>query len=117
MKVLHRSLLVSLAILFIVVGLTLAFWACSAASAALQESSFDAIAENASRASVVSALGIPDSVRECGPNLWWGGDAQYRGPNDGRCVTEERYEHFLTAYGVGYSKDGRVVSKYRYLSE
>ena len=117
MKVLRRALLVTLAIPFIVVGLAIAFWVCSTASAALQEKSFEAIKENDSRASVVSALGKPDSVRECGSNLWWGNDSQYLGPNDGRCVTEERYEYFLTAYGVGYSKDGRAVSKYRYVSE
>lgn len=62
-------------------------------------------------------MGRPDVVRTCGKNLWWGDDSQYRGLNDGRCVTEERYEYFLTAYGVGYSADGRVVSKYRYFSE
>jgi hypothetical protein len=117
MKVLHRALLVALAIPFCAVGLAIAFWACSTASAALQENSFEAIQENASRASVVSVLGKPDSVRECGSGLWWGDDSQYRGPNAGRCVTEERYEYFLTAYGVGYSKDGRAVSKYRYVSE
>ena len=50
-------------------------------------------------------------------SLWWGDDSQYPGPNDARCVTEERDEYFLTTYCIGYFADGRVVSKYLYFSE
>jgi hypothetical protein len=78
---------------------------------------FDRIALGATRAEVVAMMGKADVSRPCGDNLWWGGDASYRGKNDGRCVTEERYEHFLSAWGVGYSADQRVVSKYHYFSE
>lgn len=117
MKPHHRTLLIVLLLPFIAVGLLIAYWACSAVAAAMQEKSFYAIAEGATHASVVASLGQPDVVRSCGSNLWWGDDSNYRGLNDGRCTTEERYEHFLTAYGVGYSADGRVVSKYRYFSE
>lgn len=113
MKPLHRALLVALSLPFFLAALVAACWAYSV----FQENSFYAIPEKASRASVVSKLGNPDVVRKCGDNLWWGDDTKYRGPNDGRCVTEERYENFLTAYGVGYSVDGYVVSKYRYVSE
>ncbi len=78
---------------------------------------FYAIEEGASRESVVEVLGPPSEVRPCGDNLWWGKDADYRGKNDGRCVTEERYMHFLGAFGIGYSAGGKVVSKYEYISE
>ncbi|WP_152528885.1 hypothetical protein [Rhodoferax saidenbachensis] len=113
MKTLHRTLFVALALPFVAAGLVAACWARSV----YQENAFYAIPERASRASVVTTLGTPDVVRKCGENLWWGDDTKYRGPNDGRCVTEERYENILTAYGVGYSADGHVVSKYRYVSE
>ena len=46
-----------------------------------------------------------------------GGDGDYLGRNDGVCVTEDRYEYFLSAWGVGYTADGRAVSKYHYFSE
>lgn len=120
MKLSNRVLLVVSAFPFVLVASVIVWCAASAAAAAAaswREEAFYAVAEHAPRAAVVAALGRPDVVRACGKNLWWGGDSQYRGPNDGRCVTEERYEYFLTAYGVGYSADGHVVSKYRYFSE
>jgi hypothetical protein len=48
---------------------------------------------------------------------WWGGDGDYLGRNEGVRVTEDRYEYFLSAWGVGYTADGRAVSKYHYFSE
>lgn len=107
-------LLVSPALL---VAAVVASWFGYSASVAGEERSFEAIREGEARQSVVSALGRPSQVRACGENLWWGNDANYRGKNDGRCVTEERYERFLVAFGVGYSADGKVVSKYQYVSE
>ena len=117
MKVLQRASLIILAVPLALVASVIVWWGGSAALASWKEHAFDAVAENSSRASVVSALGSPDTVRPCGKWLWWGDDTQYRGPNEGQCVSEERYEYFLTAYGIGYSADGRVVSKYRYVSE
>lgn len=117
MKLLHRLLLVALALPFVVGATVVSCWIASATAASRKADAFYAIAENTPRATVMTALGRPDVVRDCEKHLFWGGDSQYRGPNDGRCVTEERYEYFLTAYGVGYSADGRVVSKYRYFSE
>jgi hypothetical protein len=78
---------------------------------------FHGIEMGASEAAVVRTMGKPDVERPCGDNLWWGGDHEYRGRNDGRCVAEVRYEHMLGAWAVGYSADRRVVSKYRYVSE
>lgn len=78
---------------------------------------FDQIGWGESEATVVDRMGKPDTVRRCGENLWWGDDAHSRGKNDGSCVTEVRYEYFLSAWAIGYSKDGRVVSKYHYFSE
>lgn len=78
---------------------------------------FEKVQMGMSRQQVVALLGERRVVRDCGENLWWGNDANYRGKNDGRCVTEERYEYFLSAWGIGYSQDGRVVSKYHYFSE
>jgi hypothetical protein len=78
---------------------------------------FEEVQQGASRQQVIALLGQPTRIRACGENLWWGDDANYRGKNDGRCVTEERYEYFLSAWGIGYSTDGQVVSKYHYVSE
>ncbi|BBL71565.1 hypothetical protein [Methylogaea oryzae] len=78
---------------------------------------FAEVKMGASTQDVIALLGKPDVVRPCGENLWWGGDGDYRGKNDGRCVTEVRYEYFLSAWGVGYSADGHVVSKCHYFSE
>lgn len=117
MSILHRILLIALLLPFLAAGGVALWWMEGAALAKEQEKAFDAIVENSPRDAVIATLGQPDSVRPCGENLWWGGDPQYRGPNDGRCVTEERYEYLLTAYGIGYSAAGTVVSKYRYVSE
>ena len=78
---------------------------------------FEQVQMGATRQQVVALLGNPSVVRTCGENLWWGGDGDYRGKNDGRCVTEVRYEYFLSAWAIGYSRDERVVSKYHYFSE
>lgn len=78
---------------------------------------FARIQPNETVRDVEASMGRPDVSRPCGANLWWGGDGDYRGKNDGRCVTEVRYEHFLSAWAVGYSSDGHVVSKYHYFSE
>ena len=78
---------------------------------------FANIDKGATRQSVLSQMGKPDTTRPCGKNLWWGGDANYLGYNDGACVSEDRYEYFLSAWGVGYTADGRAVSKYHYVSE
>lgn len=78
---------------------------------------FDRLRLDQGRPQVEALMGTPDVSRPCGESLWWGGDGDYRGRNDGRCVTEVRYEHFLSAWAVGYSSDGRVVSKYHYVSE
>lgn len=102
-------LLVTLALPFLVGASVVASWTASAIAASWKEDGFYAVSENAPRAAVVATLGRPDVVRAFGKNLWWGDDSQHRGPNDGRCVTEERYEYFLTAYGVGYSSDVLVV--------
>jgi hypothetical protein len=78
---------------------------------------FAKIERGATRQAVISQLGKPDVTRPCGKNLWWGGDGDCLGRNDGVCVTEDRYEYFLSAWGVGYTADGRAVSKYHYFSE
>ena len=59
---------------------------------------------------MISQLGKPDVTRPCGKNLSWGGDGDYLGRNDRVCVTEDRYEYFLSAWGVGYTADGFEVS-------
>lgn len=78
---------------------------------------FEQVQMGSTRQQVEAALGKPSTVRPCGQNLWWGNDGDYRGKNDGRCVTEARYEYFLSAWAIGYSQDGRVASKYHYVSE
>jgi len=76
---------------------------------------FDRVQMNAKSQDVEAMMGTPDVTRPGGKYIWWGNE--YRGENDGRCVTEVRYEHFLSAWAFGYSADGHVVDKYRYVSE
>jgi hypothetical protein len=78
---------------------------------------FDKISKADIEVTVERALGRPDSVQSCGISLWWGYDSDYVGKNDGRCVKWVRYDHFLSAWAIGYSADGKVVSKYHYFSE
>lgn len=78
---------------------------------------FEQVDMGATQQQVVALLGVPDAVQACGDSLWWGDDTKYRGENGGRCVTEARYESFLSTWAVGYSQDGYVVSKYHYSSE
>ena len=111
-----RGALILLASVGVPVAVVAAWWWVTG-SARAESEAFYGIAQNAPRSVVVAKMGAPSVTRKCGSSLWWGDDSQYRGKNDGRCVTEERYERFLTAYGVGYSAEGRVVSKYRYTSE
>lgn len=68
-----------------------------------------------SEASVIQLMGNPDSKRTCPDYLWW--DLDYKGKNHGECITEVRYEYFLSAWSIGYSSENKVVAKYRYVSE
>jgi len=117
MKSLHRALILLLGAPLLIVALAVCAYLVNAAAAETKERAFRAVAKNSSRTAVVQALGSPDRVRACGQHLWWGDDSKYLGENSGECSTEERYEYFLVAYGLGYSADGRVVSKYMYVSE
>lgn len=117
MKGTHRILLGTLAAPLALAVIAVIAFGVSSATAARTEAIFCRIEMGAPRKSVVRALGVADRERACGDNLWWGDDTQYRGKNDGRCAVEARYEYFLTTYGIGYSIEGRVVSKYRYVSE
>jgi hypothetical protein len=76
---------------------------------------FNALEQGMPRSQVVTHLGKPTRVQACGNGLWWGKD-HYIGKNDGSCVREERYERKSIVFGIGYSKDGEVVSKYEYVS-
>jgi hypothetical protein len=76
---------------------------------------YQAIKINSSEEVVLEMLGDPDIVRPCGDNLWW--DLEYIGKNEGDCITEVRYEYFLSAWSFGYSSDKKVISKYHYTSE
>ena len=77
---------------------------------------FNTMEQGMNRGLVVSRLGKPSRVQACGDGLWWGKE-RYLGKNDGSCVVEERYERKSLVFGVGYNKDGEVISKYEYVSE
>lgn len=116
-RILHRCLLVIVAAPVVIpVALVIAFFINQSFDNRAGDA-FQRIKMNAPESSVIALLGKPDVERPCGDNLWWGGDGDYRGKNDGRCVTEVRYEYFLSAWAVGYSADRHVVSKYHYFSE
>jgi hypothetical protein len=78
---------------------------------------FDKIGTTDTEATILRKFGHPDTIEPCGENLNWGYDRDYTGKNDGRCVKWVRYNHFSSAWAMGYSGDGRVVSKYHYFSE
>ncbi len=69
---------------------------------------FEHIGMNATRRDVESVMGRPDDWDVCG---------NFSRPNDGRCATQVRYEHFLSTWVVAYSADGHVVDKFHLASE
>lgn len=77
---------------------------------------FEQIQKDDSQGTVISLVGEPDSMGRCGENLWWG-EGNLIGKNDGRCVTQARYKYLLSAWIVGYSANGHVVSKTHVISE
>jgi hypothetical protein len=92
-------------------------WMSWRASADAEAQAFDDVAAGETAAAIRARLGDPTRVGECGEWLWWGGDANYLGRNEGRCVSWWRYERFLLTYGIGFDRSDRVISKYRYVSE
>lgn len=78
---------------------------------------FWALQRGTSRQEIVRELGNPSTSEACGENLWWGDDGNFLGKNQGECVEWIRYDFILEAWAFGFSKDGRVVSKYHYVSE
>ena len=70
-----------------------------------------------SEASILRTLGMPDAEMPCGQFLWWDGDTANPEPNRGQCVRWVRYNYFLSAWAFGYSHDGKLVSRYHYVSE
>ncbi len=67
-------------------------------------------------AHVVSLLGEPDSTRDCGPTLYWGGDHKPLGANNGQCVVEYFYASSPGGWSVGFDCAEKVISKYAYVS-
>lgn len=81
-----------------------------------QSGAFDAIELGDSSAEVVAALGEPDEIRSCSDSLYWGGDHNPIGRNDGRCIEEYYYASMPGGWSVGFSDAGEVVAKYTYVS-
>jgi len=100
--------------LLIFVGVVIAFCINSYFDARAGEK-FYSVKINDSEASVLALLGEPDTVKSCGDNLWW--DLEFSGKNTGECVTEVRYEYFISAWSFGYNAENKVISKYHYVSE
>lgn len=70
-----------------------------------------------SEARMLATLGAPDREFPCGEWLWWNGDTANPPKNDGRCAKWVRYDFPFGAYAFGYSHDGKLVSRYHYVSE
>ena len=68
---------------------------------------------------VVRAMGAPDETRGRPRYVAWGGDPVH--PNNGECVKEFFYRPIVNlldeAYSVGFDANGKVVSKYHYVSQ
>jgi hypothetical protein len=73
---------------------------------------FDQITLHSPQSIVIAQMGAPSRMEACGAELWWGGPADSRGRNDGRCVQQALYIRAFNTWVVGYSQDHRVVSKY-----
>jgi hypothetical protein len=80
-------------------------------------SAFENAALGQKEAIVLERLGPPDEVLNCGKYLWWNGDQENPPLNDGRCKKWVRYNFFVHAFAFGYSRDGKLVSRYEYSSE
>ena len=78
---------------------------------------YDKVIRGQSEASILEALGTPDSVEPCSDHLSWDGDTFNPPANNGLCVKWVRYNYFLSAWAFGYSADGILVSRYHYVSE
>ena len=70
-------------------------------------------------AAVLVTLGTPYRTTGAPDNVAWGGDPVH--PNNGECVKLFWYRPFVNvadeAYTVGFDAQGRVVSKYHYISQ
>jgi hypothetical protein len=77
-----------------------------------EDYAFQKIEMHAPESIVIALMGAPNEIKTCGVDLWWGGNNDYRGKNDGRCVQEAHYSHLFNSWTVGYSQDHHVVSKY-----
>ena len=77
---------------------------------------FDRIERGDSVAEVVSELGKPDEIRDCGEFLYWDGDHEPIGSNDGQCVLEYYYGSAPGGWSVGFNEDNKVVAKYAFVS-
>ncbi len=81
---------------------------------------FEGLRRGASKDMVRHAFGTPTSVGLCGDSIWWQEDKKLsEEPNNGKCVEWWAYgeRDALVAYGVGFDKNGAVVSKYRFVSQ
>jgi hypothetical protein len=108
-----KIIIISLPLL-IFVGVVIAFCTNYYLDARAGEK-FYSVNFNDTEASVVALLGKPDVIESCPINLWW--DLEHKGKNNGECVTQVRYNYFLSSWSFGYSSAGTVISKYHYASE
>ncbi|MRW89026.1 hypothetical protein GJ699_03420 [Duganella sp. FT80W] len=81
------------------------------------QSTYDNAELGQSEQIVLEKLGLPDEVLECGEHLWWNGDQANPPKNNGECKKWVRYNFFLHAFAFGYSREGKLVSRYVYRSE
>ena len=81
---------------------------------------FDALKRGVHKDVVRNTFGPPTSMSACGDSIWWRNENSLsREPNAGKCTEWWRYGEVgsLSAYGVGFDKNGTVISKYAYVSE
>jgi hypothetical protein len=71
---------------------------------------FGRIRPGEAEAKVLMYLGSPSKTEPCGGVLWWAD--QPAGRNDGRCISQARYQYAHSAWIVGYDADRKVVSKH-----
>ena len=104
-------------ILFLVVAVTIAMAAAHFYGNWRAGDIYARATRGQTEAAIINELGPPDNESPCGEYLWWDGDFVNPPANNGICVKWVRYNYFLSAWAFGYSAEGKLVSRYHYVSE
>ncbi len=111
-----RNKRVVVAVVGILIASAVAFWWFRSAKIDARDQAFERATREDTKESILRSLGQPDRVAPCGSELSWNGAESFK--NDGRCVESWSYKGgVLIRYEVSFDTNGRVIAKYRFVSE